>query len=232
MGYHNLCALLCIGSNNTAELTAIGEALRWVKQLHGPGDPARIPMSSLPTPTPATVRDMRRLPIIINCDSTYAGNSVLGVFNGSKNSHLIRNIRGLLSDVQGALHRALFSPADPHPQYPQRPGGGDEHTGLVIAHVKGHSNHRWNDRADELANMGILGASTPYHPRPQLPLPVVISAVPGGGDGNIPLVSAAGITARAPIIILSDDEGEVVGPARKRPRGGDGGTLIRAIDLD
>lgn len=59
-------------TNNTAELSAIGEALRWVRDAT--------------TPTPPKHA-------LICYDSEYAAKSVLGVFNGDKNRALIDRVR-------------------------------------------------------------------------------------------------------------------------------------------
>lgn len=65
-------------SNNTAELTAIGEALLWLRDYGGayPGV------------------------AIIRYDSEYAAKSIRGIFNGNKNTELIVYIRNLLREVQ------------------------------------------------------------------------------------------------------------------------------------
>ena len=61
-----------VGSNNTAELSAIGEALRWLISF---GD----------------AHTHRR--VCMRYDSEYAANSVQGIWNGAKNKDLITNIR-------------------------------------------------------------------------------------------------------------------------------------------
>ena len=78
--------------------------------------------------------DLAALPVLINCDSTYAANSVMGVLNGGKNKSLIDTIRVLYQDVRKKTEEAKLA--------------------LVFAHVRGHSSHPWNDRADDLANRG------------------------------------------------------------------------------
>ena len=69
-------ALVC--SNNTAELTAVGEALLWLRD-YGQAYPG---------------------PTVIRYDSEYAAKSVQGIFNGSKNQELITHIREILRDVR------------------------------------------------------------------------------------------------------------------------------------
>ena len=71
---------------------------------------------------------------VICYDSQYAADSVLGAFNGKRNEKLIQHCRSLY------LRVSL-----------QRP--------LSMQHVKGHSNNRWNNLADQLANQGNSGQS-------------------------------------------------------------------------
>eukprot|EP01036_Dinobryon_divergens_P022700 gene22700-30982_t len=103
-----------VGSNNTGELSAIGEALLW---LENNNDPAEYPAA------------------VIHYDSEYAAKSVTGEFNGPKNRTLYLNIRDI-------FHRLTVNP---------------ERMRIAFEHVKGHSNDRWNDRADKLANKGSSG---------------------------------------------------------------------------
>jgi ribonuclease HI len=93
-------------SNNTAELTAIYHALKWA------------------------TRPWKTSPEITICyDSTYAGNSISGVFNGTKNEELITRCRSLLLK---ASKKAT----------------------IAFRHVKAHSGNEYNDMADELAKKG------------------------------------------------------------------------------
>jgi len=107
-----------VGSNNTAELTAIGEALRWLRDF---GTVDKFPGK-----------------VCIRYDSEYAAKSIQGIFNGKKNLLLIQQIRKLYADV---TH--------------QRTKLGEN--SLMWEHVKGHSNERFNDRADRLATQGSRG---------------------------------------------------------------------------
>jgi ribonuclease HI len=120
------------GSNNTGELTAVAEALLWLRRLYDPACASFVNHVGSSVPT----AELRSLPVLINCDSVYAANAVLGVHNGLKNRALIDRTRAVFDAV-----RAAAGPA----------------TGLVFAHVRGHSAHPWNDRADQLAELG--GAS-------------------------------------------------------------------------
>ena len=99
-----------VGSNNTAELSAIGEALLWIRDF------GRLYYGD------ARVR--------ICYDSVYAANSVMGIFNGEKNTALYLYCRDILADVKAR--------------------------GWVVEFVKvaAHSKDRYNDRADELAKVG------------------------------------------------------------------------------
>lgn len=86
-------------------------------------------------------------PVLINSDSTYASNSVLGVFNGKKNQELIRQVRALHASVlalQTRCRRKFLPVIDTDPY-------------LIFCHVKGHSDHPWNDLADRLADEGAKG---------------------------------------------------------------------------
>lgn len=93
-------------SNNTAELSAIGHAFKYVLGL--PNDKRKI---------------------IIRYDSKYAAHSIMGLMNGSKNVPLIKQCRVLYEQVKKGRT-------------------------VEFQHVKGHSNDFFNDRADELANLG------------------------------------------------------------------------------
>lgn len=174
----------CDSTNNTAELTAVGMSLIWLLQYDAASPSAVLgaasssshasasdirkpvlvdltaspddsnghsngvvvedsgvagsltytPLCSSNTCSPHDDISISRFPlVIIHCDSSYAANSVLGVYNGSKNVELIRKVRVLLTRVR------------------ERFGGDDT---VVFSHVKGHSNHTFNDRADALANIG------------------------------------------------------------------------------
>jgi ribonuclease HI len=76
-----------VGSNNTAELTAIGEALLWVSSYMSDGQRG----GSFPSSC------------VIRYDSEYAAKSVLGMFNGVKNRPLILTIRSYLEQARDAL---------------------------------------------------------------------------------------------------------------------------------
>jgi len=92
-----------VGSNNTAELTAIAEALRWILK-----------------------NDIREK-IIIKTDSTYAGNQSSGLWKAKTNITLVNHVRKLWLEIEKIQS-------------------------LEWEHVRAHSGHRWNERADHLAN--------------------------------------------------------------------------------
>jgi ribonuclease HI len=75
--------LFVTGSNNTAELTAIGEALIWCNQF----------LTTSPPPS-----NISR--IVIRYDSEYAAKSVQGIFNGKKNVELIAAVRKQYAALQ------------------------------------------------------------------------------------------------------------------------------------
>jgi len=91
-----------VGSNNTAELTAFAEALRW--SLSEGGDSK----------------------IIIKADSKYAGNQATGTWKAKANRELVAHVQSLWNEVSQLRE-------------------------LTWEHVKAHSGHRWNERADHLA---------------------------------------------------------------------------------
>lgn len=91
-----------VGSNNTAELTAFAEALRWVLSEGGDSE------------------------IVIKTDSQYAGNQATGNWKAKANRELVAHVQALWNEVS-------------------------ELRNLSWDHVKAHSGHRWNERADHLA---------------------------------------------------------------------------------
>ena len=130
-----LFTTLChAGSNNTAELTAIGEALLWCSHhlqasSHSSVSVRSTALSSSSSSSTAVV-DLKR--VVIRYDSEYAAKSIQGIFNGKKNVELISVIRKHFSAVVRLIE-------------------------VSFVHVKGHSKARWNDRADELAGLGASG---------------------------------------------------------------------------
>lgn len=142
------------GSNNTGELTAVAQALRWLQRLYDPTSSSFINH----TATAVNKHPLRGLPVLVNCDSTYAANSILGVNNGLKNKVLIDNIRTIFEKVKQSVNYAVATGAG------SKKGITQQHpmsspSALLFAHVKGHSDHPWNDRADELANLGGSGVT-------------------------------------------------------------------------
>lgn len=91
-----------VGSNNTAELSAMAHALRWLLLQEG--------------------KDA----VLIRTDSTYAGNLTSGAWKAKANKEMVRRLRLLWDDVSAL-----------------RP--------LEWEHIRAHSGHRWNERADHLA---------------------------------------------------------------------------------
>ena len=91
-----------VGSNNTAELTAFAEALRWALSEGGDSE------------------------IVIKTDSQYAGNQATGNWKAKANRELVAHVQALWNEVSQLRD-------------------------LSWDHVKAHSGHRWNERADHLA---------------------------------------------------------------------------------
>jgi ribonuclease HI len=127
------------GSNNTAELCALGHAFQWITRLT---DSTLMELS--------TSNDNNTQYELSNCygidifyDSEYAAKSTMGIFNGKKNVELIKYVRKLLQLAENKLSNEMSS----------------RKSKLNFVHVKGHSGNQWNDRADVLANMGSSGKS-------------------------------------------------------------------------
>ena len=74
---------------------------------------------------------------MIRYDSIYAGNMAAGKWRARKNKALVAHVRELWNRAHVHL-------------------GGD----LWASHVRGHSGHKWNTRADELAELGKGDAPT------------------------------------------------------------------------
>jgi ribonuclease HI len=73
-----------------------------------------------------------RRPVAFYYDSKYASKVTTGEYRANENKHLAATARALLKLVM-------------------------EQRTVRFEHVKGHSNDRWNDEADELANTGATG---------------------------------------------------------------------------
>ena len=129
-----------VKSNNTAELTAIGESLRFLR------DRAQIFQCTCSSQHCSCSRPS----VAMRYDSEYAAKTVRGDFNGEKNKQLYLNIRKIYSDVtkggeytEGGLKEQRRRPIN-----------------VTFEKVKGHSGDKWNDRADFLANEGAKGLSS------------------------------------------------------------------------
>ena len=97
-------------SNNTAELRAMIEGLRYARK-YGKGQPH-----------------------VIRYDSKYAAMIATNVWRARKNKSLAKEAQAEWQRTMRALKGKLW-----------------------LKHVKGHSDHKWNDRADELADQGRGG---------------------------------------------------------------------------
>jgi ribonuclease HI len=123
-----------VKSNNTAELTAIGESLRYIR------DKAQDFMCTCEK-TPCSCP---RPKVTLRYDSEYAAKTVTGEFNGERNKELYSTIRHIYREVK----------------YGGKYNNRSDLTGqrlpitLTFEKVKGHSKDKWNDRADALANDG------------------------------------------------------------------------------
>ncbi len=92
-------------TNNTGELSAIGQALKIILNIVMQGD------------------------VIIKSDSVYSIKTIQGICKINKNIELINTIQYLLKEVKKTRN-------------------------VKFEHVKSHSNFKWNERADVLANEG------------------------------------------------------------------------------
>ena len=126
-----------VKSNNTAELSAIGEALMYARDM----------AADMICPACAKSCTCARVTICIRYDSEYAAKTVMGEYNGEKNKPLYENIREVYREVirggpytVGAYKGHVRRRAD-----------------IVFEKVKGHSGDIYNDRADALANKGASG---------------------------------------------------------------------------
>lgn len=137
-----------VGSNNTGELCAIGEALLFVKDFARP----------LP----------HRLVILF--DSEYAAKSVMGEYNGPKNRDLIKNIRAIVEDLfqsmklidgnDGDRSGTLVVEAEEKANSEEADISNTKNAssvGISFVHVRAHNKNFFNERADQLAKRGATG---------------------------------------------------------------------------
>jgi ribonuclease HI len=125
-----------VKSNNTAELSAIGESLIYLR------DTAKIFSCNCTSECRCPKGN-----VVIRYDSEYAAKSVMGLFNGEKNKSLYTNIRRIYESVKKGG------------TYAEGELGGQRRRPIDVKFekVKGHSGDTWNDRADHLANEGARG---------------------------------------------------------------------------
>eukprot|EP01039_Chlorochromonas_danica_P007861 gene7861-8673_t len=141
-----------VGSNNTGELCAIGEALLFVRDFARP----------LP----------RR--VVILFDSEYAAKSVMGEYNGPKNRDLIKNIRAIVEGLFQSMKLIEGDGADGGDRgsgklmvEAEEKASSEEadvcnaenasSVGISFVHVRAHNKNFFNERADQLAKRGATG---------------------------------------------------------------------------
>jgi hypothetical protein len=99
----------------------------------------------------------------------YAINSILRVYNGPKNRLLIDNIREKYDFLQRSLSSSKIVLELPNPPglvgeavnvIERLPYRNIKVRSICFEHVKGHSGHKWNDRADELAMLAAQKLNT------------------------------------------------------------------------
>lgn len=127
-----------VKSNNTAELSAIGESLIYLRDTAKSFSCSCTSACRCPKAT-----------VVIRYDSEYAAKSVMGLFNGEKNRNLYTNIRRIYESVKKGG------------TYAEGELGGQRRRPIDVQFEKvmGHSGDTWNDRADHLANEGARGLS-------------------------------------------------------------------------
>lgn len=138
-----------VASNNTGELSAVCEALRWLTE-HEPSS--------------------RKAWICY--DSMYAMNQATGKHQAHKNVALARRSHKMLAEAR-------------------------KKRVVDFLHVKGHSNHQWNDAADALANRGATGLRSTSSGS----LPLVLHSVASLGSARAAAGSpSASASRKRPIV--------------------------------
>jgi ribonuclease HI len=130
-----------VASNNTGELTAIGEVLLWLKDYT--------------TASSSSASSLLPKYAFILYDSEYAAKSITGEFNGAKNQLLIGNIRRVYNEVKSMI-RTEYHPTNSAPAV-YSPTSTCYFPGIHFLKIKAHNNHYWNEYADYLANQGSSG---------------------------------------------------------------------------
>lgn len=130
-----------VGSNNTGELSAVGEALLWVTSFFRSGTPSTAPLGS-------PYRGVEE--VVICYDSAYAAKVATGEFNGPKNPKLVSCVRQLLQHACAAMK----TPVPTHVTTVETHASANK---LQFVHVRAHNKHYWNELADELALQGCNG---------------------------------------------------------------------------
>jgi ribonuclease HI len=116
-------------TNNTGELTAVGEALLWL---------------TLYLPTLRTSRTTPLTNIVIYCDSNYAINTCTSIWSGPFNVQLYSHIRRLLVTLENCIQSSKSA----------ENCGVESLPSLSFQKVKAHSNIKGNVKADMLAERG------------------------------------------------------------------------------
>jgi ribonuclease HI len=102
-----------------------------------------------------------RYDVTIKSDSEYALKSIQGIYNGKKNRFLLDKAR----DKYSTLQKLLTGPSSVLMELPPTNQASTLDEGVALdakprlvrlcsvslEHVKGHSGHKWNDRADSVA---------------------------------------------------------------------------------
>jgi ribonuclease HI len=135
-----------VASNNTGELTAIGEVLLWLKDYT---------TTTMVSSSSSSSSFLPKFAFILY-DSEYAAKSITGEFNGAKNQLLIGNIRRVYHEVK-AMIRNQYNPSSGSTPVVYSASSSCYLPGIHFLKIKAHNNHYWNEYADYLANRGSSG---------------------------------------------------------------------------
>lgn len=177
------------GSNNTAELSAIAEALHWLLE-HRPVMPVATKAAASRAADPT-------LPAVLFHDSEYAANVAAGRLNAHKNVALVRNVRDLLERVEAAgCWDVIFEHVRSHSDdfWNDRADALAKHgaTGALCASTSRLSTARASESRFRDAPAEIVAAMPPLlPPLPPPPLPPHVLPLQQGGTRPASDVGAA-----------------------------------------
>jgi ribonuclease HI len=92
--------------------------------------------------------------VFVRFDSKYAVNAITGVHKSFQNKDLISNVRAMYRAISTNPIMGPWVPENENKLIPEGRNGFD----VSFTHVKSHSDMKWNDRADFLADLGKRSA--------------------------------------------------------------------------